>query len=62
MRSSSVISDAGTTLSILPTFTVSDAAVAKVDGNGVVTGLSRGNATVSIKAGEASNVVQVSVH
>ncbi len=57
----SVISDAGSTLSMVPAFTSSDAAVAKVDGNGVVTGLSRGSATISIKAGEASNVIQVSV-
>ncbi|MCI4398456.1 MAG: Ig-like domain-containing protein [Acidobacteria bacterium] len=56
-----VISDAGTTLSIVPLFTSSDPSVAKVDGNGLVTGLSRGSATVSIRAGDASNNVTVSV-
>lgn len=56
-----VISDAGTTLSVVPLFTSSDPSVAKVDGDGLVTGLSRGSATVSIRAGDASNNVTVSV-
>jgi uncharacterized protein YjdB len=56
-----VISDAGTTLAIVPAFTSSDAGVAKVDEKGMVTGIAHGSATISIRAGEASNNITVTV-
>lgn len=57
----SVVSDQGSLLDILPTFTSSAPEVADVDAKGAVTGLKRGAAQVKIQSGEAVNTIAVTV-
>jgi len=57
----SVVSDQGSLLTLTPAFTSSAPEVVAVDDKGTVSGLKRGTAQVTIRAGEATNTVAVTV-